>query len=249
VYLRARYYDPALGRFLSLDPLLGQPTQGANRYAYTQNRPTLYADPSGQAVVAARLSANYHSGLGVKETVTLYLDPDTGQGCVMVAVGGGAGFGGGAGAKITGAPSGRVPKKGGLIVEGNVDVGPLFDMRGSIPVIGDQGGFEITTPLSSVGLSGTGDAQVSLKWSGQVGVSGNLMYSWIPPGWEWSDFKQLESRLPQVSAPIRRLYYLLREQGYTPSHPAKEAATQPGLTFGDLLQTDGHMGDPPSGGK
>ncbi|HEV2563897.1 MAG TPA: RHS repeat-associated core domain-containing protein, partial [Microvirga sp.] len=48
VYLNARYYDPALGRFLSpdsLDPTL--PGVGTNRYAYALNDPVNGRDPSG----------------------------------------------------------------------------------------------------------------------------------------------------------------------------------------------------------
>jgi RHS repeat-associated protein len=41
-YLRARYYDPAVGRFLSRDPL---PT--GNPYAYVANNPLVYVDPMG----------------------------------------------------------------------------------------------------------------------------------------------------------------------------------------------------------
>jgi RHS repeat-associated protein len=41
-YLRARYYDPSLGRFISRDPLpIG------NRYAYVDNNVINYADPAG----------------------------------------------------------------------------------------------------------------------------------------------------------------------------------------------------------
>ncbi|MEE1611403.1 FG-GAP-like repeat-containing protein [Microvirga sp. CF3016] len=50
VYLNARYYDPALGRFLSpdsLDPTL--PGVGTNRYAYSANNPVNRRDPTGQA--------------------------------------------------------------------------------------------------------------------------------------------------------------------------------------------------------
>jgi len=43
-YLRARHYDPALGRFLSKDPLLT-----SNRYAYAGNNPCTLSDPSGLA--------------------------------------------------------------------------------------------------------------------------------------------------------------------------------------------------------
>jgi RHS repeat-associated protein len=50
VYLRARYYDPILGQFLSRDPLPGAPrrTQSRNRYTYCGNCPTACVDPSGQ---------------------------------------------------------------------------------------------------------------------------------------------------------------------------------------------------------
>ncbi len=44
----ARYYDPAVGRFLTQDPLLegGPGAQGLNRYAYTENNPMNRVDPS-----------------------------------------------------------------------------------------------------------------------------------------------------------------------------------------------------------
>ena len=49
-YLRARYYDPTLGRFLSRDELAGSPSlpQSLNRYAYVSNNPQTYVDPSGR---------------------------------------------------------------------------------------------------------------------------------------------------------------------------------------------------------
>jgi RHS repeat-associated protein len=48
-YLRARYYDPAVGRFPSRDPfrgLLSRP-QSQNPYPYVINNPALYVDPYG----------------------------------------------------------------------------------------------------------------------------------------------------------------------------------------------------------
>jgi RHS repeat-associated protein len=50
LYLNARYYDPALGRFISpddWDPTL--PGVGTNRYAYAGNDPVNKSDPNGHA--------------------------------------------------------------------------------------------------------------------------------------------------------------------------------------------------------
>lgn len=43
IYLRARYYDPSLGRFLSMDLML----DGANWYIYCAGNPISFVDPSG----------------------------------------------------------------------------------------------------------------------------------------------------------------------------------------------------------
>jgi RHS repeat-associated protein len=49
VFLRARYYDPGVGRFLTADSVVPDPLRsgGWNRYAYVGNNPTNYIDPSG----------------------------------------------------------------------------------------------------------------------------------------------------------------------------------------------------------
>jgi len=43
-YLRARYYDPQVGRFTQEDPYRGD---GLNLYAYVSNNPVNFTDPSG----------------------------------------------------------------------------------------------------------------------------------------------------------------------------------------------------------
>nr|WP_296464164.1 RHS repeat-associated core domain-containing protein [uncultured Acetatifactor sp.] len=43
-YLRARFYNPAIGRFLQEDTYRGD---GLNLYAYCANNPVMYYDPSG----------------------------------------------------------------------------------------------------------------------------------------------------------------------------------------------------------
>jgi RHS repeat-associated protein len=52
VYLRARYYSPPVGRFLTPDSLVPDPlsSMGWNRYAYVGNNPVRYTDPSGHCL-------------------------------------------------------------------------------------------------------------------------------------------------------------------------------------------------------
>ncbi len=46
---RARWYDPALGRFISADTLVPEPgdPQSLNRFSYVNNNPLRYTDPTG----------------------------------------------------------------------------------------------------------------------------------------------------------------------------------------------------------
>lgn len=59
MYLRARYYDPSIGRFIQRDPFAGyaEAQQSLNRYTYAQNDPVNRVDPSGLAS-----SRNLHGG-------------------------------------------------------------------------------------------------------------------------------------------------------------------------------------------
>ncbi|MGG0940322.1 RHS repeat-associated core domain-containing protein [Brevibacillus centrosporus] len=52
-YLRARYYDPRVGRFISEDTYKGQVDNplSLNRYTYTHNNPLRYFDPTGHITV------------------------------------------------------------------------------------------------------------------------------------------------------------------------------------------------------
>jgi RHS repeat-associated protein len=56
LYLRARFYDPSLGRFLSGDTLdvSGPGSTGYNRFIYAQDDPTTFTDPSGHQEFAER---------------------------------------------------------------------------------------------------------------------------------------------------------------------------------------------------
>lgn len=49
MYYNARFYDPSIGRFLTPDAIVPNPTdaQHFNRYAYVTNNPIKYTDPTG----------------------------------------------------------------------------------------------------------------------------------------------------------------------------------------------------------
>ena len=49
-YMQQRYYDPGIGRFLSVDPATAysNPTGAFNRYWYANNNPLRFADPDGR---------------------------------------------------------------------------------------------------------------------------------------------------------------------------------------------------------
>ncbi len=49
-YMRARYYDASIGRFISEDPI-GFDGDGPNLYAYVLNNPINFVDPDGQEIV------------------------------------------------------------------------------------------------------------------------------------------------------------------------------------------------------
>ena len=49
IYMNARYYVPEVGRFVSPDTIVPDPTnpQSFNRYSYVLNSPPNFTDPSG----------------------------------------------------------------------------------------------------------------------------------------------------------------------------------------------------------
>ena len=65
-YLRARYYNPKNGNFVTEDTYSGEPEYPLtrNRYTYTLNNPVNYADSSGYAVPKLKGGSLWHASRG-----------------------------------------------------------------------------------------------------------------------------------------------------------------------------------------
>ena len=62
-YIRARYYSPDLGRFISRDPLAGKDGDGQslNRYVYALNNPVRLIDVNGYSALEGSVSSNINN--------------------------------------------------------------------------------------------------------------------------------------------------------------------------------------------
>lgn len=67
VHMNGRVYDPLIGRFMSADPTIPDPTDGQNynRYSYVLNNPNVYTDPSGFAQL---FQVDYQPGISIVGT-------------------------------------------------------------------------------------------------------------------------------------------------------------------------------------
>lgn len=75
IYLRARYYDPEVGSFISRDSYLSNLMRplSQNRYIYVENNPVNYIDPSGHAIIG-QVAAGAIGGAVVGFVGTLVTD-------------------------------------------------------------------------------------------------------------------------------------------------------------------------------
>jgi RHS repeat-associated protein len=106
-YLRARYYDPSVGRFLTADRQFGlaRVPISQNRYSYAYNNPVRFTDPSGNIAgfddafifgVAALANSVQQlargsglSGLNEGEAIAAGIEADAGYNCGLLAGEGG----------------------------------------------------------------------------------------------------------------------------------------------------------------
>ena len=74
-YVQARYYDPVIGRFLSIDPVNFTPDSPDmfNRYAYVANDPINMVDPNGEDSISVQFKdqkINWRAGIVIPQTVS-----------------------------------------------------------------------------------------------------------------------------------------------------------------------------------
>jgi RHS repeat-associated protein len=78
MYLRARYYDPEVGRFVTRDPMPGLilSPKTLNRYTYVGNNPINFVDPSGlwEISLGAKIGAMLAGGgeIGISDVGIFY---------------------------------------------------------------------------------------------------------------------------------------------------------------------------------
>jgi hypothetical protein len=68
-------YDPALGRFTSADTIIPSGIQGLDRYAYVNNSPVMYTDPSGHNPACGPDGIYCHGGEWTNPVYPTYADP------------------------------------------------------------------------------------------------------------------------------------------------------------------------------
>ncbi len=112
-FYNARYYDPALGRFISPDTLVESPLhpQTLNRYAYAGNNPVLYNDPTGHCFLVCIIIG------AIVGTVSAGIASDWDPGATLLGGAIGA-FSGGVGGKVGGFVAGTVKGTAGSILGG-----------------------------------------------------------------------------------------------------------------------------------
>ena len=191
-YMQQRYYDPAIGRFLSVDPVTASSVTGANfnRYWYANNNPYRFTDPDGRAacpgqkitscievstkISALQTSVNTSSEINqaIKDTAPSVAVPGNGpEKGVFIAAG--------ADGKLTpvapaNAEPGRTSSTNTLKMTVPAGVAPVAANHGHI----DSG------PDKSKGFASSGDGRTTVLAGYPVGVvsQGNVAVVTAPDG-------------------------------------------------------------------
>ena len=145
--MQARYHDPVVGRFLSVDPVTFMDTNDPHqlsRYLYTNNDPVNMIDPDGRDGIYLRAEILGAAGVGSEAGIGLYIANEGGP---KLLGGFDVGFTGNVGAKL------------GLGISGEISVG-AFEGNASDFASPTQD-FDVNVPSSPVGLGASLDVGMS----------------------------------------------------------------------------------------
>ena len=70
--MQARYYDPVIGRFYSNDPIGYRDVHSFNRYAYANNNPYRFTDPTG---MCSEEQSSSETSCAAEDALTDFLEP------------------------------------------------------------------------------------------------------------------------------------------------------------------------------
>ena len=236
-YLRARYYDSSLGRFVSADAYSGSmndPTSLHN-YQYANSNPNRYTDPTG------------YSSWSMGEVLAVM------QIMAGLAASGGIGFGTGyiAAGAISGEDVGEMLGNFGTGFANGISGGMItqvYEMGSGTKIVPKHGALHnagMVTGIAASILTGTRfiawakTAVGPLQWLGVAGAGGNALFdgwafgsaarnSWdaAQDGWQWEDNVNLLGFIPFAVAGASRFI------------AASRAVRNPGTTSANAVLKD-----------
>jgi RHS repeat-associated protein len=177
IYMQARYYDPTVGRFMSMDPVTPSPGNlfAFNRYAYVNNNPVVNIDPDGRCIwdgcIFETIVIGAVIGGGIDAAAQHYFHPNQPINKTEVAISavGGAVTGGSA-AVLTGAASAGTITVGQAVLRQAAVSGATAAAQSAA---GDVANGKIPSGQAAVNAAGAGIAG-SLISSGFSSVAGDF---------------------------------------------------------------------------
>ena len=230
-YFRARYYDPASGRFLSRDPF-GTRGGSPNRYSYARNNPLLYGDPLGLWTLQVGGYLAGGAGAGWTFSGGIAMGYSAADGLTFAWYGNGGtgsyiGHGGSGGVEFGASSNNNVSQLSGP----SLDTGASFPiLGGGVPGLGAVGGLTISVPLNN---NAAPTSWLSLGVGGGTPISGSINVSNTYIGGQGAVVDPSAPAAPIPTAPI--------------SPPDAPPAPSPGDDGGDGGDDQPDLGPPTMG--
>jgi RHS repeat-associated protein len=126
-HLRARQYDPTIGRFLSVDPAAARMRDPyVSSYVYVKDDPASFVDPSGRDVKGTCFTIEGAAAIWFGEGALCHVTSDSGQSGIILIVGGGGGPGVAVGSGVSSIHS---------------DAAEIYDLEGPFAIVGGSAGL------------------------------------------------------------------------------------------------------------